>query len=101
MRKLSSLTDVSIMRARTDRDLIALVDREIDRMLALAAGGTKHGDHDAPADSEYTKVWLLVAAIGEPYQAEKARLRSRLKELRLTLDRVPSQREARTLSACS
>ena len=89
-----------MMRAGTDRDLVALADKEIDRMLALTAAGRKLGDQGAPADSDYARVWLLVAAIDEPCQAEKARLRAKLKELRLALHAVASQPEARTQSPC-
>jgi hypothetical protein len=78
------------LRSKTDRDLLILVRRELDRGVALANVATaKDSPLYAKAESTYSSVKLLLPKIGAVSQDERRELEVELKDLRATLDGLP------------
>ena len=90
------------LRRKTDRDLVNLVRRELERGLTLAdLAATKESALYAQAERVYqtAKAWLpLVSGLNRHQRGE---LESRLKELRSVLDQVPPARVQRHFANAS
>ena len=99
MHTQSSAADISTIRARTDRDLIALLDGELDHFTVILASARVEGNACAAVESGYARTRLLIELIGESFEAEKARLRNRLQELRVALDAASPRGEGKSQSA--
>jgi hypothetical protein len=89
------------LRRKTDRDLVVLVQRELNRGLTVAdVAATKGSPAYAQAERAYqmVKVWLpLISGLD---QDERRDLELRLRELGAALDRQPSERIKRDF-ACA
>jgi hypothetical protein len=87
--KVSKLID---LRSKTDRELLALIGRELSRALALArvAANTKSPFYEKAENISETMATLLPTIAGVE-GAEREALESSLKEVRLALASVPAQ----------
>ena len=77
------------IRRRTDRDLLILVSRELDRgitLLDLAA--TSNSPFFAQAEKACETAMILLSKISGLSQDDRLRIESSLKELRSRLDQV-------------
>ncbi len=78
------------LRAKTNRDLLRILNGEIDRGLALGnVAATRRSAFYAQAEAVYTGTTALLAKISGLEGGELARLERKLKELRMALDLVP------------
>lgn len=70
------------LRAKTDRQLLALVSTQLDRALALAEAG----EYLIRAEEIYQEVRRLLPLAGSANRSEWCRLAARMKRLREVLD---------------
>ena len=78
------------LRSKTDRGLLILVRRELDRGMALANVATGKGSPlYSKAESTYSSVKLLLPKLGAISPDERRELEVELKDLRATLDGLP------------
>ena len=79
------------IRHRTDHDLLILVSRELDRGFALLDVATaKTSPLFAQAEKAYHTVRAILPRIPDLSDSDRLHLESRLKELRVRLDHVPT-----------
>jgi hypothetical protein len=79
------------IRRRTDRDLLILVSRELDRGLTLVAvATTRTSPLFAQAQKAYDTARAILPRISDLNEGDRLHLESRLKELRSRLDQVPA-----------
>ena len=79
------------IRQRTDHDLLILVSRELDRGFALLDVATaKTSPLFAQAEKAFATATALLPRISDLNQGDRLHLESRLKELRVRLDHVPT-----------
>jgi hypothetical protein len=77
------------IRHRTDRDLLMLVSRELDRGFALVnVATTRTSPLFGQAEKAFAKAAALLPRISDLSEGERVHLESRLKELRIRLDQV-------------
>jgi hypothetical protein len=77
------------IRHRTDHDLTVLVNRELDRGLALVdVAATRTSPLFARAEKAYGTAKAILPRISDLSEGDRLRLESRLKELRVRLDQV-------------
>ncbi len=91
MGHLVDFSKLAELRAKTDRDLLRIVDAELDRAIVVAhlAGGTQSVFH-AQATAVSTRARALLEEMSGRHPAATGELETKLKELRLALDLVPS-----------
>jgi len=78
------------LRNRTDHDLLLLVEREIERGLALAAvAGARSWQTHVQAARSYQTAKSLLPRICGLNENDQARMEGRLQQLRSLLDRGP------------
>ena len=78
------------LRNRTDQDLLVLVNREIERGLALAElPGSRSSQLHAQAGRSYQTAKSLLPRISCLSESERARVEGLLQQLRSRLDSVP------------
>lgn len=82
------------LRARTDRELIALIDRELARALETARSANRHWASAEKAGDEARNLLPKVYNLGE-----RLRLERKLKQLRETLDERPASERPRLRAA--
>ena len=90
------------LRRKTERDLLHLVRRELDRGLTLAdLAATKESALYAQAERVYqtAKAWLPLVSVLNRH--ERLELEFRLKDLRSALDQVPHERVRRHFANAS
>lgn len=81
------------IRHRTDHDLLVLVSRELDRGLTLVAvATTRTSPLFAQAEKAYDTARAILPRISNLSEGDRRHLESRLKELRVRLDDVPTLR---------
>ena len=79
------------LRARTDHDLLVLVNRELDRGFALSDMATsRNSPLFAQAEKAYHTVRAILPRISDLNEDDRLHLESRLKGLRSRLDQVPA-----------
>jgi hypothetical protein len=79
------------IRQRTDHDLLVLVSRELDRGFALVdVATTSTSPLFAQAEKAHDTAKAILPRISGLSEGDRLRLESRLKELRVRLDRVAS-----------
>ncbi len=89
---MSIETKLVQLRKKTDRDLLILVRRELERSLALAdVAATKQSPLYARAERGYEMVKTLLPRIADLTQMENRELRAKVKELQAALDRFQQQ----------
>jgi hypothetical protein len=78
------------LRARTDRDLVRILNVELERSLVLAnVAATKHSVFHSQAEARYNQAKVLLPKLSGLTAGEHAELESKLKELGMALDLVP------------
>jgi len=86
-----------VLRARTDHDLLALAQREIDRGVAAAGLATTKCSHlYAQAKKSYETAGVLLSRVAA---ADRLRMEGRVADLRKRLDDVPAFASAASLPA--
>jgi hypothetical protein len=79
------------IRHHTDHDLQVLVSRELDRGFALVdVATTRTSPLFAQAQKAYDTARAILPRIADLSEGERLHLESRLKELRVRLDQVPT-----------
>jgi|HubBroStandDraft_1064217.scaffolds.fasta_scaffold03688_3 hypothetical protein len=78
------------LRARTDRDLVRILNADLERSLALArVAATSHSVFRAQAQAMFTRTKVLLPKLSGLTPEELAELEGKLKELSMALDLVP------------
>ena len=86
--------------ARTDRELLVLIQRELDRALPLAdVAVNRESAFYGDAETGYRKVLTLLPEAPDMRRGERARIEATMKELRLKLDQIPAGGRAQRHSA--
>ena len=89
---------VTELRAKTDRDLVTLVKRELDRALAMAMSGAAASLSLSRAEAGYARAKALLPVIDGA--RERVSLATRLNELRAALDSAAAPPRPRAMAAC-
>jgi hypothetical protein len=78
------------LRARTDRDLVRILNADLDRSLALATvAATGRSVFRVQAEAMYSRAKTLLPKLSGATADELAELEGKLKELGMALDLVP------------
>jgi hypothetical protein len=78
------------LRARTDRDLVRILNADLERSLALASvAATGHSVFRFQAEAMYNRAKALLPNLSGLTANELAELEAKLKELGMALDLVP------------
>jgi len=90
------------LRAKTDRDLVRILDAELDRGLALAnVAASRRSVFRAQAEGVYTQVRALLPRMSGLSRAELAELEWKLKELSMALELAAGATDAeREMATC-
>jgi hypothetical protein len=83
---MSNTGKLAELRGRTDRELLVLIQRELDRALTLA--------DVAAAEKAYDRTVTLLPNVPDVRQEERAHVDATLKELRRRLDQIPAAARA-------
>lgn len=87
-----------VLRARTDHDLLALVQRELERGLtAVQTATTKSSQPYVQAQRAYDTATNLLPRLSD--SADRLRIEGQAKELRNQLDQVPTLANVRSYPA--
>jgi hypothetical protein len=89
MSNTSNIATLAGLRARTDRELIAIIGSTLERGLELMRRNTNGGaveQHRAEAEQAYAEVVKLVRLIYRLRESDRRRLEEGLADLRSTLD---------------
>ena len=79
------------IRHRTDHDLMILVSWELDRGFALVdVATTRSSPLFAQAEKAYDTARAILPRMSDLSESDRLHLESRLKELRVRLDQVPT-----------
>jgi hypothetical protein len=91
---------LTALHLRTDRDLVVLVDRELDRGLALAdVAPSRCSPLFGQAEKALATAIALWNRIVQASTEDRARVERKQKELRFRLDQAPAFPKARTFPA--
>ena len=89
------MTDTSKLielRHKTDSELPAMIERELDRGLALASvAATKASPLYKKAGRIYSTMKTLLPTPADVHQPDRSRLESKLRELGAALERTPAK----------
>jgi hypothetical protein len=97
---MSNNAKLAELRGRTDRELLVLIERELDRALTLAdVAVSKESAFCGQVESIYGKVLTLLVKAPDMGQGERARIEKKMRELRLLLEQVPGA--AKNSRVCS
>lgn len=89
---MSTQSKLAVLRAETDRDLLILIQRQLDRGLTLAdVAATKGSPLQVQAENAYETVKTLLPMIAGLTRDERRALERKLKELETALDRLLSE----------
>ena len=90
------------LRNKTDRDLLILVRRELDRGLTLASvAASKQSPLYVQAEKVHNTATTLLPRIGGLTEIELRELSLKMKEVRAALDQLPSETVSRFVAgAC-
>ncbi|HUE24196.1 MAG TPA: hypothetical protein VMQ86_21120 [Bryobacteraceae bacterium] len=90
MGTLVNFPKLAELRARTDRDLVRILNTDLERALALASvAATRHSVFQCQAEVVYTRAKTLLPQLSGLSADELAQLEAKLKELAMALDLVP------------
>jgi hypothetical protein len=88
------------LRARTDHDLLVLVQRELDRGFTLVDVATsRNSPLFARAEKAIATATAMLPRISGLSQCDRVQIEARLKELRSRLDRIPPYANLRSYPA--
>ncbi len=83
---------LAVLRAKTDHNLVTLIQRETERALALAnVAASKGSPLYAQAEKAYETVKSLLPKIAALSRDERIAMEVKLKELETALDRLPAE----------
>lgn len=89
------------LRARTDRDLVRILNADLERSLALAnVAATRRSVFRSQAEATYSHAKVLLPKLSGATPAEIAKLETKLKELGMALDLVPGTMDLEAQPAC-
>lgn len=89
------------LRARTDRELAALISRRVYAMVAcLLSEGKVNGNIRAEAERVYAEAASLIPRIYDLPAATRNQMETRLAKLRALLDEEGMRPELRAFAAC-
>lgn len=92
----SNTQKLRVIRSRTDHDLLILIQRELDRGLALADVATSRSSPLFTAASKaYHAATAMLPGISGLSQDDRLHIDAKQEELRSRLDRVPAYAEIR------
>jgi hypothetical protein len=79
-----------VLRARTDSDLLVLIQRQINRGFTLVdAAPSRHSPVFTQAEKAHATAAMLLPRIAGLSDADRQRVQSRMKELKERLEQVP------------
>lgn len=92
---MSNDAKLAELHAKTDRELLILILRELDRALTLAdvAVNRESAFYDE-AENAYRKVLTLLPKAPDMCQGDRARIDGKIEELRFRLDQLPASARA-------
>ena len=86
---MSNNAKLAELRATTDRELLVLIQRELDRALTLAeVAVNRESVFYADAKEGHAKVLTLLPEAPDMGREDRARIEASVKELRFRLDRI-------------
>jgi hypothetical protein len=92
---MSNNAKLAELRAKTDQELLVLMQRELDRALTLAdVAVSRESALYSEAEKGYRKVVTLLPEAPDMRQGDCARIEAAVKELRLRLDQLPAAARA-------
>jgi len=95
MGTIVNFSKLAKLRAKTDRDLVRILDSDIDRGLALGnVAATRQSTFYEQAEKVYSRTIAILARASSLHEDETAGLERKLRELRMALDLVPAARDA-------
>lgn len=101
MGTLVDFSKLAELRARTDRDLVRILNAELERSLALAnVAATRRSVFRAEAEAGYSRARALLPKVSGVTADELAELEAKLKELGMALDLVPGTMDLEAEPAC-
>jgi len=90
MGTLVGFSKLAELRARTDRDLVRILNADLERGLALASvAATRHSVFRSQAEALHNRTRTLLPQLSGATSDELAELEAKLKELGMALDLVP------------
>ncbi len=89
------------LRARTDHDLLVLVNRELDRGFALldAAATTRNSSLFAQAEKAFEAATAILPKIAGLSADDRQRIEAKVEQLRSRMDEVPAYANVRSYPA--
>jgi hypothetical protein len=97
-----AVSKLAALRKKTDRDLLILVGKELDRALALAnVAATRGSPLYTRAEKIYQAARGLLPRIPDVGREERRKLDARLRELRAALDGVPAHAGQRHIASAA
>ena len=92
---MSHHSKLAELRARTDRELLVLIERELDRALVLAdVAVNRESAFYCEAEKACGKVVTLLTKATDIRRVARTRIEAAVKALRFTLDQVPAAARA-------
>jgi hypothetical protein len=89
------------LHARTDADLVSILNADLDRGLALAnVAASKRSVFRSQAEAVYTRAKLALPRLGQISEQESASLERKVKELGMALDLVAGTMDLEAAPAC-
>jgi hypothetical protein len=89
MGTLVAFPKLAELRARTDRDLVRILNADLERALVLASvAASRHSVFRAQAEAMYTRTKTLLPQLSEVNASERAELEAKQKELGMALELV-------------
>jgi hypothetical protein len=89
MGTLVAFPKLAELRARTDRDLVRILNADLERALVLASvAASRHSVFRAQAEAMYTRAKTLLPQLSEVSASERAELEAKQKELGMALELV-------------
>ena len=101
MGTLVDFTKLAELHARTDRDLVRILNADLDRSLALASvAAGKHSVFRTEAEAAHGRAKVLLPKMLRLSAEERTELESKVKELGMALDLVPGTMDLEVEPAC-
>ena len=101
MGTLLDFSKLAELRARTDRDLVRILNTDLERSLALAnVAATRHSVFRSKAEAVYHRAKSTLPKLSRLTEDEHAEIEFKLKELAMALDLVPGTMDLKEEPAC-
>jgi hypothetical protein len=97
---MSNTRKLASLRAKTDEELLVLIQRELDRALTLAdVAVNRESLFYGEAEKAYDKAVALLRNVPDMRQGDRARIEAAVKELRFRLDEAAARAKAQRYPA--